>query len=150
MPKKCEIKIELNPKEAALVHYEMEWGRNESIRRQARILYIAGQGTKTKTELCEKTGHDHKTVDHILKMYEQLGVDAVYQCKRGQRVNHLEQIADELTEFFDKNPPSDIPDAVRKIRENFHINITATPVRNWLKAKDIRTKSQKVYLQKLT
>ncbi len=31
MPIKRKIKIELNSKEDALVHYEMEWGRNDSI-----------------------------------------------------------------------------------------------------------------------
>ncbi|MDE7120610.1 MAG: MarR family transcriptional regulator [Oscillospiraceae bacterium] len=93
MPKKRAIKIELRAKDEALVHYEMEWGRNESIRRQAAILYYANQGTATQKELCEKTGHDHKTVNRILELYQTSGVQAVYQCSRGKRINHLEQIS---------------------------------------------------------
>ncbi len=57
MPKKREIKIELTEKEAAIVHYEMEWGRNDSIKRQVKILYYANYGTETLKELCEKTGY---------------------------------------------------------------------------------------------
>ena len=72
-----------------------------------------------------------------------MGTDAIYQCKRGKRIHHLEQISDELEAYFDENPPKDVPDAVRKIKENFGIPITATPVRYWLKAKAIHTKSQK-------
>lgn len=150
MPTKRKIKIELNSKEAALVHYEMEFGRNETIKRQARILYYANQGTATVTELCEKTGNCYRMVDRMLKLYETLGTEAIYQCKRGKRINHLEQIAEELEAYFDQNPPNDVPDAVRKIKEKFNIEITATPVRKWLKAKAIRIKSQKVYQQKQT
>ena len=148
MPKKREIKIELNAKEEAKVHYEMEWGKNESIKRQAAILYYANQGTKTMTEFCQKTGFDPKTVSRMLSLYETMGIEAIYKCQRGKRINHLEQISDELEAYFDKNPPADVPEAVSVIREIFHVNITVTPVRYWLKAKAIRTKSQEVYQQK--
>ena len=50
--------------------------------------------------------------------------------------------------YFDENPPHDVPDAVRKIHEKFNLNITETPVRYWLKAKAIRTKSQEAYQRK--
>jgi len=116
MPTKRKIKIELNSKEEALAHYEMKCGRNDSIRRQAKILYYANQEAETIKELCEKTEHDAKTMDGILKLYETMG-----------------------------NPPSDVPDAVRKIKKQFNIEITVTPVRKWLKTKAIRTKSQKAY-----
>lgn len=54
MPTKRKIKIRLNKKEEACVHYEMEWGRNDSIRRQAKILYYANQGAEIMKEMCEK------------------------------------------------------------------------------------------------
>ena len=142
------IKIELSSKEEALVHYESEWGRNKSIRRQARILYYANIGTKTIKELCEKAECNYETVTRMPRLYRELGVEAIYRCKRGKRINHLEQISDELEEFFKENPPADVPDAVAKIKDHFGIIITATPVRYWLKAKAFRTESQKAYLQK--
>lgn len=150
MGTKCKINIQLNQKEYALVHYEMEFGRNKTIKNQAKVLYYAHQGTDTITELCKKTENCYRTVTQILKLYETMETDAIYQCKRGKRIHHLEQISDELEAYFDENPLKDVPDAVRKIKENFGIPITATPVRYWLKAKAIRTKSQKAYLQKQT
>ena len=150
MPKKREIKVELTDKEAALVHYEMEFGRNDSIKRQAKILYFANQGTATLKELCVKTGHDKKTINRVLDLFCTMGTDAIYKCQRGKRINHLEQISDKLEAYFDEDPPTDVPDAVRKIKEKFNLNITATPVRSWLKANDIRTKNQKASLQKQT
>ena len=63
MAKKREIKIELNAKEEALVHYEMEWGRNCSIRKQAKILYYANQGAASlkKREPRPSINRAHKT-----------------------------------------------------------------------------------------
>ena len=148
MPKKRKIEIELTAKEEALVHYEMEFGRNESIKRQAQILYYANQGAGTIAELCQRTGHCFRVVNRVLKLYDKIGAEAIYQCKRGKRINHLEQISDELEAYFDENPPHDVPDAVRKIHEKFNLNITETPVRYWLKAKAIRIKSQEAYQQK--
>ena len=54
----------------------------------------------------------------MLKLYEEMGANAIYQCTRGRRINHLEQIADELEAYFEQNPPKDVPDAVRKIKGN--------------------------------
>ena len=150
MATKRKVKIELNSKDAALVHYQSEWGRNDSIKRAARILYYANIGTETMKEMCEKTGYNYETIVRMLKLYETMGVDAIFQCKRGERINHLNQISDELEAYFNENPPTDVPDAVRKIKEHFGITITATPVRYWLKAKAIRIKSQKAYRQKPT
>ena len=79
MPKKREIKIELNAKEEAKVHYEMEWGKNGSIKRQAAILYHANQGAQTMTEFCQKTGFDPKTVSRMLNLYETMGIEAIYK-----------------------------------------------------------------------
>ena len=148
MPKKRKIEIELTAKEEVFVHYEMEFGRNESIKRQAQILYYANQGADTIAEFCRRTGHSFRAVNRLLKLYDKIGAEAIYPCKRGKRINHLEQISDELEAYFDENSPHDVPDAVRKTHEKFNLDITETPVRYWLKAKAIRTKSQEAYQQK--
>ena len=150
MPTKRKIKIELSNKEAAIVQYEKECGRNASIRRSANILYHSGIGCEMMKELCEITGNDKNTIERIIKLYETMGVDVIYKCQRGKRPSRLDPISDELEEYFDKNPPSNAQEAVRVIKERFGINITVTPVKNWLKAKAIRTKKQKAYPQKQT
>ena len=52
MPKYKPIKIELNEQEDAEVYYQKVCGKNETVRRHARILYYAGQGTSSMNELC--------------------------------------------------------------------------------------------------
>ena len=44
--------------------------------------------------------------------------------------------------------PEGLKGLVERMALIFHVNITVTPVRYWLKAKAIRTKSQEVYQQK--
>ena len=140
MARKKKIEITLTQKEEALVHYQMEFGRNNSIKRQSRILYYANRGTESMKELIEKTGTNYEAVKRMLNLFDKMGVEAIYHCKRGKRINHLDEISEELEAYFDKNPPSDVPDAVRKIKEKFGLTITATPVRYWLK--------KRVYIQK--
>ena len=68
MPKKRKIEIELTAKEEAFVHYEMEFRRNESIKRQTQILYYANQGADTIAELCWRTGHSFRACVHSKKV----------------------------------------------------------------------------------
>lgn len=56
MPKYKPIKIKLNEQEDAEVYYQKVCGKNETVRRHARILYYAGQGTASLLlERYEKT-----------------------------------------------------------------------------------------------
>lgn len=58
----------------------MEFGRNKTIKNQTKILYYAHRGTDTITELCKKTENCYRTVARILKLYETMETDAIYQC----------------------------------------------------------------------
>ena len=80
----------------------MKWnGKNPSIKKQAKNFVLCKSGSKASMkELCERTGCDPKTNNRMLKLYETMGVNAIYQCKRGKRINHLDQISDELETVF--------------------------------------------------
>ena len=148
MPTKKAIKIALTEKEEALLHYESYFGKNASVKKHARILYEAGQGAESRTELCKRADAGKAAVNRILEKYTVYGVEAVYQCSHGKRRNHLDEIGEELEMYFDENPPESVPDAVQKIKEHFGVVITETPVRIWLKKRNIVTGSQKVYQEK--
>lgn len=148
MPKKIEIKIELTEKEEALLHYEIFFGKNASVKKHARILYEAGQGAESLTELCKRAEAGKAAVRRLMEKYTVCGLEAIYQCSRGKRRNHLDEIGEELEAYFDANPPESVPDAVQKIKEHFGVVITETPVRIWLKKRNIVTGSQKAYQEK--
>ena len=148
MPKKKKIKIELTEKEEVLLHYESFFGKNASVKKHARILYEAGRGAESLTELCRRADAGKAAVSSLLEKYTVCGVEVIYQCSHGKRRNHLDEIGKELEIYFDENPPESVPDAVQKIKEQFGIVITETPVRIWLKKRNIVTGSQKAYREK--
>ena len=111
----------------------MRWNLDKIIRlkiKQKFYIMLIMELTQSQNYV-KKTENCYRIVARILKLYEAMGTDAIYQCKHGKRIHHLEQISDELEAYFDENPPKDVPDAVRKIKENFGIPITTTPVRYW-------------------
>lgn len=55
MVKKRTIKIELSEEEEALVYYERICGRNESIKKHAKVLYYANRGTTSLREWKKKS-----------------------------------------------------------------------------------------------
>ncbi|GEM_PF-2000902 len=101
MPKKIEMKIELTEKEEALLHYEIFFGKNASVKKHARILYEAGRGAESLTELCKRADAGKAAVSRLMKKYTEYGVKAIYQCSRGKRRNHLDEIGEELEAYFD-------------------------------------------------
>ena len=96
MPKYKPIKIKLNEQEDAEVYYQKVCGKNETIRRYARILYYAGKGTASMKELCEKAECDYGTARLLLKRYEKDGIKTIYQCKRGKRPCQLDEYEKEI------------------------------------------------------
>jgi|GEM_PF-897915 len=150
MPKYKPIKIKLNEQEDAEVYYQKVCGKNETIRRHARILYYAGQGAGSMKELCVKADCDYGTARLLLERYEKDGIKAIYQCARGKRPNQLDAYGKEIEEELDRNPAKSVPEIIVMLKEKFGITITATPVRNWLKKRGIVTDKQKRCRQKQT
>jgi|GEM_PF-1039768 len=66
MPKYKPIRIKLNEREDAEVYYQKVCGKNKTVRRDARILYYAGQGIASMKELCQKAECDYGTVRLLL------------------------------------------------------------------------------------
>ena len=125
MPKYKPIRIKLNEQEDAEVYYQKVCGKNETVRRHARILYYAGQGTASMKELCQKAECDYGTARLLLERYEK-----------------------EIEEELDRHPAKSVPEIIVMLKEKFEITITATPVRNWLKKRGIITDKPKQYRQK--
>ena len=148
MPKYKPIKIKLNEQEDAEVYYQKVCGKNETVRRHARILYYAGQGTASMKELCQKAECDYGTASLLLERYEKDGITAMYQCRRGKKPCRLDEYEKEIEEELNRHPAKSVPEIIVMLKEKFGITITATPVRNWLKKRGIITDKPKQYRQK--
>ena len=145
MPRRIEIKIELSEKEAAKVMYEMLWNEKTAIVKRAKILHYANIGTKSLTELCNLSDCKQVAVKNVLRLFENNGIEVMYDVSRGKKKSRLDDFEQEIEEYFDKNPPRSICEAIKMIKEKFGITITETPLRNWLKKSNLLTENQKVY-----
>ena len=147
--KKRAIKIELNPKEDAVIYYEKTMGKNITTRKRATVIYYASKGAESITELRNLSGFSIVFVRNTLKGYAESGINYIYECSRGIKQSILDTIEPELLDEFENNPPSSIPEAVSRIKEIFGISLTDTPVRYWLKKKGFVVLNQSRYRQKL-
>ena len=147
MSKKANT-IELSEEEDAIIYYEKVLGKNITIQKRAAVIYYASKGINTITEIHKKCGCTRVFVKSTLKGYFEKGIDYIYECSRGIKKSVLDTIESELLEEFEQNPPSSIPEAVSRIKEQFGITLTETPVRYWLRKKGFVTSNQSRYRQK--
>ena len=106
------------------------------------------KGSESIKELSEITVINRDYIYHTLDSYEEKGIDYIYECSRGKKKSRLDTIESELLEDFAKNPPASIPEAVSRIKRDYGIEITDTPVRYWLRKKGFVTSNQSRYRQK--
>lgn len=137
MPKKELIKLELTDKEDALFYAEKTLGRNETVRKRAKVLYYAGRGAESIAELSNATGIHRDFIIRTLRGYSESGSGYIYNCGRGRKTGRLECVEDELVSYLKENPPSSVAAVVRYVRDKYDIEITATPVRLWMKKNNI-------------
>ena len=130
---KTGIKIELSQEEDAKIYAEKTLGRNVTIQKRAAVIYYASQGAESITELSQKCSCSRNFVCRTIKGYAEKGINYIYECSRGIKHSELDNIEAELLADFEKNPPSSIPEAVSRIKENYGIELTDTPVRYWLR-----------------
>lgn len=142
------IKIKLSPEEDAILYYEKTMGRNKTIRQRAAILYEAGRGAESMMEISRKLCCHQQNVRRVVERFEEKRMESLYACARGKRPNQLDAREQEITEELNRHPARSVPEVVTMLKEKFGICITETPVRIWLKKKDISTEKQNQYRQK--
>lgn len=147
MPK-TKIKIELSEKEDAILYAEKTLGRNKTIQKRASVLYHAGQGAESISDLSKMCNIHRDFVSRTLKGFQAKGIDYIYQCSRGIKHSVLDKIEAELLADFDKNPPASIPEAVSRIKNTYGIELTDTPVRYWFRKKGFIISSQEQFRRK--
>ena len=114
------------------------------------LLYYASKGAESIKELSEITGINRFYVSQTLNGYNEKGISYIYECSRGKKQSILDTIESELLEDFARIPPSSIPEAVSRIRRDYGIEITDTPVRYWLKKRGFVILSQNKLRQEQT
>ena len=143
-------KIEMFVKEEELEILNKERkNNNRKTREKASALYFRAKGY-TEQEIREITGLSVSTIISHVKNFNNYGISYIYTTNYKKRQARLEPYTEQIIIEFSDNPPQTIAEAIIRVKEMFNIDIKDTAMRNFLKKKDLRLKSQGVFLQKQT
>ena len=143
MARKKPIKLNLTSEEQQTVYNEMLNGKNQTLRRRAKIIYYASLGADGITDLVTITGEERHVIKRALKIYDDRGINCIYKRENNGNTSVLDTIESELIKDFTDNPPSTFTEAITRIKADYNISITRLPLARWLNRRGIYLQSQK-------
>jgi len=126
------IKIEFTKEEVEKLLYERYNHPHLMVQRKAEALILKSHGLKHK-DICRITDITGNTLRSYLCEYQKGGIEEIKKVNlykpRSEMMNHAETIEN----YFKKNPPAGIKEAMAKIKELTGINRTENRVREFLR-----------------
>lgn len=101
------------------------------VQKRLHALYFKSLGYSHKA-ICELAGISYTTLETILKLYQEGGLESVCRVTYHTPRSELDDHRQTLEEYFRSNPPSTVADACNTIRELTGISRGETQVRNYL------------------
>lgn len=127
------IQIEFSEQDIKSLHYERFNYPHSRVQIKMEALLLKSKKLQHK-EICRILGISKKTLCAYLKQYAEGGIDQLkklnFRVPKSELMKHLDSIED----YFRKNPPSNINEAVAKIEELTGIRRSPTQVRKFLKS----------------
>ena len=96
------------------------------------VMWLKSQGLRN-TEVAKLAGVSENTVRKYIREYQEGGIEKLKEIKFYQPKSDLENHQQTIREYFEKNPPLSIKEAVAKIEELTGIKRSETQVRKFLK-----------------
>lgn len=143
MAKKKPIKINLTEEEQQIAYNEMLNGKNQTLRRRAKIIYHASIGVESINDLVNITGEERHVITRALQILDTRGLKCIFKRENNGNTSILDNIETELIKDFTEDPPSSFSAAIDRIIADYNISITRTPLANWLNKRGIYLANQK-------
>lgn len=105
------------------------------VQKRLHVLYMkGGDGLTLSHETIGLIAGVHRdTVTDYIRLYNEEGLEGVCRVGYGTNKSELEGHAESLLDYFEKEPPHTIAQAVEKIEERTGIRRSPTQVRAWMK-----------------
>lgn len=107
------------------------------VQRKIEVLWLLSQGLN-RTEVARLAGVSTKTVRRYLKRYKHGGLEALTKSQYRGRESELNEHAETLKEYFEKNPPATVKQAQAAIEKLTGIRREYSQVRDFLKRLGLR------------
>ena len=133
------IHLEFTQESIAQLKYERYHHPHSRVQSKMSAVYLKSQGLKHK-EIERIEGICGNTLLGYLREYQDGGVERLKELHFYSPKSALEEHAKSIEEYFTKNPPSSINEAVAKIEELTGIKRKRESVRVFLKKTDLSLK----------
>jgi transposase len=127
------ISIKFTEEEKKLLHYERFNHPHPRVQLKMEVLWLKSQNTPHKT-ICKLAGISENTLISYLEDYQEGGIEKLKEINFYRPQSELESHRGTIKEYFEKNPPATINEAISKIEELTGIKRSHTQVRKFLKS----------------
>jgi len=127
------INIEFTEEEKNLLYYERFNHPHPRVQLKMEVLWLKSQNLHHKT-ICQLAKISENTLITYLEDYLEGGIEKLKEINFYRPQSELESYRTTIKEYFHKNPPATINEAISKIEELTGIKRSHTQVRKFLKS----------------
>jgi transposase len=125
-------KMNLSQEEIRVLNYERFRYPCPKIQKKLQAVYLKAAHDYTNTETGRILSIHPNSVANYIKIYEEKGIEGLYQTRYHHKYSQLEVYKDSIIEDLQKNPVCSIGEAINRIRELTGIERKPTQVRAFL------------------
>jgi transposase len=103
------------------------------VQKRCEALFLKSQGL-THSEICQLLRTSMSSVTRWVRAYSQSGIEGLTNLQYGKRKSSLAPFSESIENYFIKNPPNSIKEAVAKIKELTGIERSEKSVRVFLRS----------------
>jgi transposase len=127
------INLEFTEEEKSLLYYERFHHPHPRVQLKMEVLWLKSQKIPHQ-KICQLAGISQNTLLTYLQDYQEGGIEKLKEINFYRPKSELEFQRDTIKNYFEKNPPATINEAVGKIEELTGIKRSPTQVRKFLKS----------------
>lgn len=128
------LRISLTDEEQRIVQSEREWHPSAVVRRRLLVIWSLHCGLK-REQAAELSGLAVSSVQRIVSLYREGGLEAVLQHERGHvPTSELVQFEDVIRRSLEQEPVRTIAEACQRIKDLTGVERRPTQVRHFLKS----------------
>jgi transposase len=127
------IQIEITLKDKLLLQQERYTQVHPRVMQKYNVLWLKANGLSNQT-ICNIEGICNNTLLSIFKQYNEGGLSKLQELNFYRPQSIMSNFSDNIKEYFEKNPPVSISQAMLKIEELTGIKRGETQVRKFLKS----------------
>ncbi len=131
------IQIEFSEKDKQALHYERFYHPHPRVQKKMEVLWLKSQEIP-HNQISQLVAIAPNTLRSYLKDYQEGGLEKLKEINFYRPQSELEEHRTSLKDYFQKNPPATINEAVGKIEELTGIKRSPTQIRKFLKSMGMR------------